>query len=192
MNTTDNHLIKQTIAGDQKSFGVLIDRYQDYVFSVCLKVLQQRHLAEEAAQDALVKAYHKLPTFRKESQFSTWLYTLAYRTALDKLKQRKRNVSSLDDSSSFIQPEATGSRADRRLEEYDQKELIAKLIAKLPVTDRLIISLHYLQEQPVKAIAKIMDMTVTNVKTRLFRSREQLRKLVRKNQLDQTVFHIED
>ena len=93
IKTTDQHHIEQTLAGDPQAFGELVRRYQDYVFTVVNRMVQHREEAQEITQDTFVKAYSSLKSFRGESKFSSWLYTIAYRKALDRLKKNKRYVA---------------------------------------------------------------------------------------------------
>lgn len=177
MHTTEDQLIRRSIRGDQAAYGQLIGRYQDFVFSLCWRVLRQREEAEEAAQDAFLKAYDKLPSFRRESQFSTWLYTLTYRTALDQARKRGDRLISLDDQEHGVQLPAQKSQgADHKLRQQEQAEALEALLRRLPKQECTLLSLYYLQEQSVKEIAQITGLSVTNVKTKLFRGREKLRK----------------
>jgi RNA polymerase sigma-70 factor (ECF subfamily) len=179
MYSTEEQLIRRSIQGDQAAFGKLIVRYQDFVFSLCLRVLQQREEAEEAAQDAFLKAYRKLASFRQQSRFSTWLYTLTYRTALDRARQKGIPVQGIDGEEQYIQlPAASCSLADHQLERRENQQILEQLLQQLPAQERTPLSLYYLQEQSVREIAKITGLTVSNVKTWLFRSRERLRKQV--------------
>jgi RNA polymerase sigma factor (sigma-70 family) len=83
--TTDQQLIEKTLRGDTSSFGKLVERYQDFVFTIAFRIMKVREEAEEVAQDSFIKAYESLNSFRGESKFSSWLYSIAYRKALDAL-----------------------------------------------------------------------------------------------------------
>ena len=75
---TDQHYIQKTLKGDTRAFSVLIDRYQDFVFTIVLRIVKIREEAEEVAQDVFLKAFDSLEGYRGESKFSTWLYSIAY------------------------------------------------------------------------------------------------------------------
>lgn len=179
MSLSDEQLIDRVKAGSNPAFGQLIDRYQGYVFSICIKVLANREEAEEAAQDVFLKLFRRIRSFRQDSRFSTWLYTLTYRTAIDHRRQgkKRREVQSelsIDTAGGHL---AEPAQAELALEREEQTQQLKGLLAQLPKQDALLMDLFYLQEQTVKEIAVILDMSVSNVKTKLFRSREKLRKL---------------
>ncbi len=181
MVLTDEHLIERTLAGSQAAFGQLLARYQDFVFSLCLRVLRRREEAEEAAQDAFVKVYHSLHTFKEQSRFSTWLYTLTYRTALDFARKKRLPIASIDDEEGAPQLAADlSSSADQALNQNQLHDQLESLIGQLSESEGMVIKLFYLQEQSVKEIVKITGLTETNVKTKLFRGREALRKKMTK------------
>ncbi|MCB0635718.1 MAG: sigma-70 family RNA polymerase sigma factor [Lewinella sp.] len=182
MVITDEHLIQRTLAGSQAAFGQLIARYQDFVFSLCMRVLGSREEAEETAQDAFLKVYHNLSTFKQESRFSTWLYTLTYRTALDRARLRKRPVQALETDEYVLQVEDKSTAApDANLHQADLQDQLEHAINQLKPDAASVVSLYYLQEQSVKEIAEVTGLTETNVKTKLFRSREALRDLLRQS-----------
>lgn len=176
---TDDLLIRRTLAGSRVAYGQLVARYQDYVFTVCLRVLRQRERAEEAAQDTFIKAYQNLEGFQGESKFGSWLYTIAYRTALDRVRLKQLPTAELDQQERPLQLADAAARADEQLEQADLRSAIEQALRQLKPDDAAVVTLYYLQEQTIKEIAEITGLTETNIKTKLFRSREALRKLLR-------------
>src|SRR5690606_41959717 len=85
----DLQLIDRVLAGEQNVYAQLVERYKGYAFAIALKVLGVRPEAEEAAQDAFVKAYHNLAKFNREAKFSTWLYRIVFNTAISLRRTRK-------------------------------------------------------------------------------------------------------
>lgn len=183
MGPSDEQLINRVKAGDQPAFGQLIDRYQAYVFSLCLRILVSREEAEEAAQDVFVKVYQRLRSFRHESKFSTWLYTMAYRTAIDHRRQIARHRESNNDMdvSMALIDKGVPAAAEQLIQHQEQQAQLKSLLARLPQQEALLIDLFYLQEQSVREIAKITKLSVSNVKTKLFRTREKLRNLMQQH-----------
>lgn len=180
MGLSDEQLIDRVKTGNQPAFSQLIDRYQAFVFSLCLKVLENREEAEEAAQDVFVKVYQRVRSFRHDSRFSTWLYTLTYRTAIDHRRQtsRHREAKTGVEIDLALIDKGEPAAAERTLQQQEQQVQLKSMLARLPQQEATIIDLFYLQEQSVKEIAKIMKLSVSNVKTKLFRTREKLRKLM--------------
>lgn len=171
---TDQFLIDQTLAGDTSAFGQLVDRYQNFVFTIAIKLLKVTEEAEEVAQDSFIKAYDALPGFRGESKFSTWLYRIVYHKSLDRMKFNNRHQTC------EIIEEITEQRQDaieNGLEfmlSKERSEIIKKCVGELPEQDSVLISLYYFEELSVKEIAKITDLSHDNIKIKLYRSRKKL------------------
>ncbi len=183
----DDILIRRTKAGSRQAFGQLVARYQDFVFSICLRILRNREAAEEAAQDAFLKAYQRLKQFQGDSQFSSWLYTIAYRTALDQARLKKRPVDSTDFQEAHPAKQlSTDQKASESVEQTDLRQALEQGIRALKREEAIVITLFYLQEQSIKEIAAITNTTVSNVKTRLHRGRESLRQAL-KGQLENEI-----
>lgn len=170
----DNHYIEQVIAGDTAAFAALVNRHKDLVFTISLKILQNREDAEEVAQDVFVKAFQKLSSFRRDSRFSTWLYRIAYNESISKTRGRKVNEVELVD-------EISESVADDDLEDgvlglsqEEQRKAIDLVLKRLPEGDQLLVSLFYHQGIPVLEIAEITGMSESNVKVRLHRLRKKI------------------
>ncbi|MDR5589669.1 RNA polymerase sigma factor [Christiangramia sp. SM2212] len=175
MNTnTDQFLIDKVLQGDTNAFGELVDRYQNFVFTVAIRVLKVTEEAEEVAQDSFIKAYDSLSTFRGDSKFSTWLYRIVYHKSLDRIKMNKRHRTYeiideiTDDSLDHIENGLEFMLSEERT------GIIKKCIALLPEDDAAIISLYYFEEQSVKEISKVTDLTEDNIKIKLYRSRKKL------------------
>ncbi|TAK38531.1 MAG: sigma-70 family RNA polymerase sigma factor [Saprospiraceae bacterium] len=174
----DLHLVKETLKGNQVSFRVLVERYRDYVFTISFKVLNNREESEEAAQDAFLKAYRGLARFEQRSKFATWLYQIAWRTAIDRLRARPPKAMSVDEGSIALQlPDAADSPA-QQLHRKTIRAFTHQALSCLKPEDAALLTLYYLNEQSVKEITVITGQTESNVKVRLFRLRDAM-----KNQL---------
>jgi RNA polymerase sigma factor (sigma-70 family) len=172
--TTDQQLIEQTLKGDTSSFGKLVERYQDFVFTIAYRIMKVREEAEEVAQDSFIKAYESLNSFRGESKFSSWLYSIAYRKALDALRKNKKYKASeiIDD---ITEGEVSGIEdALHYLEDEERKKAIQDCILKLSEDEATIITLYYFQDQSVREISTITGLSEDNIKVKLYRSRKKL------------------
>ena len=172
--TTDQELIDQTLRGDTSSFGKLVERYQNFVFTIAFRIMKVREEAEEVAQDSFIKAYESLNSFRGESKFSSWLYSIAYRKALDALRKNKKYKASeiIDD---ITEGEVSGIEdALHYLEDEERKKAIQDCILKLSEDEATIITLYYFQDQSVREISTITRLSEDNIKVKLFRSRKKL------------------
>lgn len=165
----ENSLIDRIIAGEQQLYAELINRHKGYAFTIALKILQNRPEAEEAAQDAFIKAFHNLSKFNREAKFSTWLYRIAFNTAISYKRKSKVIFQSIDNLHVSQRQEGEGNA------EYDDKKKFIELaMAKLNDTDRLAINLFYLQEFSLEEIAEITGMQANTVKVRIHRARQRL------------------
>ncbi len=171
---SDQYYINQILEGDTNSFSVLVQRYQGLVYTIVYRMVRNKEIAEEVAQDTFVKAYKSLNNYRGEAKFSTWLYTIAYRKSLDTLKKNKRYLATelieeiTEDEMGIVQD------ALSYLQDKERKELITESILKLPEDDAAIITLYYFEEKSVKEIKEIVGLTEDNIKIKLYRSRKKL------------------
>jgi len=173
---TDQFYIERVLQGDSNAFAFLIKRYKNMVFTLALKIVKSREDAEEVAQDSFLKAYQKLDGFKGQSKFSTWLYTIVYRSALTKVRKKKLETTDIDsyvldnhkDGQDFPQLEA--------MKNGEQQKYVRQAIDNLGETDSLLITLFYLHDNSIEEIQEITDMSQSNVKVRLFRARKRLYK----------------
>ena len=171
---TDQYYIDKTMQGDTQAFGVLVERYQDFIFTIVLRILKIKEEAEEVAQDAFIKAYESLSSFRGESKFSSWLYSIAYRKALDRLRKNKKYQAS-----ELLEEVTEGNfeiieNALEYLQDRERKQIIQDCILQLPEEDAAIITFYYFEDQSVKEIAIITGLSEDNIKIKLYRSRKKL------------------
>lgn len=172
--TTDQHYIQQTLAGDAQAFGVLVKRYQDYVYTVVNRMVQHREEAQEITQDTFVKAYSSLKSFRGESKFSSWLYTIAYRKTLDQIKKNKR-FTGFDGLHQVADedPDIAGHGL-KNIIAKERSAAIKEAIAQLEPVSAALISFYYYEELSVKEIVEITDLSADNIKVKLHRGRKKL------------------
>jgi len=171
---TDQHYIDKSLEGDTRAFSTLVERYQNYVFTIVVRMVRVREEAEEVAQDVFIKAYGSLSSFRGESKFSSWLYSIAYRKALDAIRKNKKHRSS-----ELIEDITEGEVAEvdnalSYLEAQERKQKIEESISKLGETEAAIVTMYYYESQSVREIAKITQLSEDNVKIKLHRSRKKL------------------
>ncbi len=168
-NDGDLLTIDRILAGEQSLYAGLVDRYKSYVYTIAYKILLNRPEAEEAAQDSFIKAYHNLASFNKQAKFSTWLYRIAFNTAISYKRKRRHNFQSIETAVIAYSGEAEGS-----LERNDKKRFLNIAMEKLSETDRTALSLFYLQEFSLEEIAEIMSMQANTIKVRIHRARQRV------------------
>ena len=170
-STEDIILIEKTLSGDLNSFEQIVRKYNSIVFTLALRILKNREEAEETAQDVFLKAFKSLRSFNSKSKFSTWIYRIAYNESVNRLRSQKK-YSETNELNENLQTGFYDPRTEHDTE--DEKKIILDSLLTLPETERIIITLYYYEDMPVKEIAEITGMTESNVKVRLFRSRQKL------------------
>jgi len=169
MKDPDHVIIDQLLAGDQGVYAVLVDKYKSYAYTIAQKILQNRPEAEEAAQDAFIKAYQHLSGFNRESKFSTWLYRIVFNTAISYRRRNRHQFQSIE--TTVI--EYSGD-ADGLLEKTDKKKYLNQAMLKLSDADRTALTLFYLEEFSLEEIADITGMQANTAKVRIHRARQRL------------------
>lgn len=169
-------IIARASAGEPDSFRILVERYRHQAFALALRIVRSPEDAEEAAQDAFLRAWRALPRFRGECRFSTWLFRIVTRCALDHLASLRRRrgretamESALVEALAENREGADGSGSTR------ERFRLERLIATLPDTARAVITLFYLQDRSVDEVAEALQLPTGTVKTHLHRSRAALR-----------------
>jgi RNA polymerase sigma-70 factor (ECF subfamily) len=172
----DNEIIDRILSGDQQAYALLVDRYKSFVFTLAFRYTKSREDAEEASQDIFIKAYRALGDFRKESKFSTWLYTIVTTTCITFLRKKKLETHSLDNEKIFdiADSQDSGLRANM-VEQKSKTTMVNKSIQLLSSDDAAIITLFYKAELSLEEIAKTLGIDANTAKVRLHRARTRLK-----------------
>ncbi len=159
--------------GDQDAFRLLVDRYADMAFETALRIVRSHEEAEEAAQEAFVKAWKALPRFREEARFSTWLYRIVTRSALDRARTMKtRGEREMRLEPTHLESLPSAEDEGKRLTDL---MVLERILEELSPESRAVVTLYYLRDLPVNEVAEILEMPKGTVKTHLHRSRATLR-----------------
>ena len=176
MEQDDARLIDLVLSGDSAAYSVLVRRYQDRLFTALVHIASSRDEAEDVAQEAFIQAFLKLASFERQSSFYTWLYRIAFNTAISR-KRRKRVESSIEQAKDAVgdEPADRGERPDGRLLREERAELIQRALGELSEEHRAILVLREMEGCDYEEIAKILDLPVGTVRSRLHRARLQLK-----------------
>jgi len=188
----EQEILKQLKGGDKQALRQLMLMYQDYVYTISLRMVKNSSLAEEITQDVFLRVYYKIGSFREESRFTTWLFTIVYRTCLNHLsKKENKEEACYTESDRFSDREISDWPGDDGFSSDDEwtdmesaKDLQIILWKAIDLLDQLqgvIISLFYLQEFSVTEISEITGIPVNSVKTHLHRGRKNLKKILLKS-----------
>jgi len=170
----DNHYIDRILSGDVAAYAMLVAKHKNLVFSIALKILNNREDAEEVAQDCFLKVFQALKTFEKKSKFSTWMYRIVYNAAISKTRKKKLDVVPMDN---YVINNYTEEEVASGMDEIDpeaQKAMIEKAMERLTDEDNLLITLFYKSENSIEEISNITGLSMSNVKVRLHRIRKKL------------------
>jgi RNA polymerase sigma-70 factor, ECF subfamily len=183
MGRTDEQLVEACRGGELAAFDILVDRWQRKIRGAVYRVVRSEEEAQDICQEAFLKAFRGLDSFKGEARFSSWLYQIALNLSRDRLRRRKtRNWVSLDNLDDA--PRSGSSRApaeaERIVEALEVQERVASAVASLPEEQREAVILKEYQGLTFLEIAEIQGVPVSTVKTRLYRGLSVLReRLVR-------------
>jgi len=176
---TDQHYITKVLGGDANAFAVLVDRYKDLIFTLALRMTNNREEAEEVSQDTFIKIYKSLVKFKGDSKFSTWVYRVVYNTCLDRLKKQKRTQNTVAINEFTEHEVVTLDNALETMEANERKQAIQECLNLLPSEDGFLLTLYYFEEQSLEEIAKVVNLKPNNVKVKLYRGRKKLATILR-------------
>ena len=176
----EKHCIERVLKGDANAFEHLVHAYEKTVYNLALRTLGNREDAEDVTQEAFLKAYRSLDSFRGDSKFSVWLYRIVSNLCLDLLRSRQRKpvqsltvedddgeIGELEISDEHFSPEKL---LDRRL----TRESVQRGLSALPDDARQILLLRELQGMSYEEIGQALDLEPGTVKSRIFRARKKL------------------
>lgn len=181
-NRDELQIIERIRKGETNQFSYLLNRYSNVIYSLIARIIPSKEDAEELTQDTFLKAFRKLDTFKGDCSFSTWLFRIAYNTAVSATRKSKIVFPLIDET---VLARVADEEADAIFEEDENEELLQKLeiaLGQLNLEERALITLYYTENKPVAEIAAIMELTADNVKIKLFRIRKKLYVLIKKQQ----------
>ncbi len=169
----DIECIQQVRSGNTGAFAVIVNRYKDTVFNIVYKIIGDRQHAEEVTQDVFIKVFQSLNKFREESKFSTWLYSVTYNTTISATRKMKNKPLSFKDNQADFGDDELLYELDEVSKE-EKLQCLERVLKQLPVEDTLLITLYYMEDQPIVGVAEITGLSQSNVKIRLHRIRKYM------------------
>ncbi len=175
---SDVQLIQRILSGDEAAFDVLVHRHQKSVHALAWRKIGDFHDAEEITQDTFLQVYKRLATLKDPYKFAGWLYVIANRLCIDRMRQKNLTIQSLEDTPV---EEIEKSSYTHHVSEQQQTEIterrraiVKTLLEKLPESERTVMTLFYLGEMTVKEISKFLGVSASAVHNRLYRARKRL------------------
>lgn len=181
----ESALIKKIKSGDMNAFSELVLQYEKRAYNFAYRILKDAHLAEDATQEAFLRVYSKIDTFLGNSSFSTWFYTILNNICLDYLRKKSRQPDALsiqkasaDDEEYELQIEDKSAGPHEVLQKKDAALLLEKAIEQLTYEHRSVIILRDIEGREYEDIARILNISLGTVKSRLSRARLSLRRIL--------------
>jgi RNA polymerase sigma-70 factor, ECF subfamily len=176
----DRELVDRTLAGEIAAFETLVERHREVVYRVAARTVGTAD-AEDVSQDAFLRAYHRLPSFRGEAPFRAWLLRIAHNAALN--LQARRRPEPVDPVIADDDPEPQRTPAER-LEGRERRERLEGKIRLLSPTHRVVLVLRDIEGLSYEEIAEVTETPLGSVKGRLHRARTELIDILRRNTYD--------
>jgi RNA polymerase sigma-70 factor (ECF subfamily) len=170
-NMSDLFYVQRVKTGDIQSFATIVSRYGGMIFTIVRKMVDSKEDAEDIVQEIFIKVFKSLEQFREESKFSTWLYRIAYNTAISELRKKKPYYIPADDNSLADNDTST----DERDGDVEVKlQYLEQALKKLSPDEIFLVTLHYMDGQSIENISMVSGLSVSNIKVKLHRIRKKL------------------
>ncbi len=180
MKNKDIELINRILDGDESAFSTLVEKYQKQVHALAWRKIGDFHIAEEITQDTFLKAYQKLSTLKKPHRFAGWLYVIATRCCQAWIRKKRIQTESLEEiDSDELEPEAYSryvAEEKAKVTVEAQRQVVNKLLATLPESERTVITLHYFGEMTCEEMSEFLGVSANTIKSRLRRARNRMKK----------------
>ena len=173
MAEAETELVQSCLGGDNSAFAGLLELYQDRIYSFALRLLKDPVAAEEAAQEAFVKAFRGLSSYNKAYPFSSWLFRIAHNACMDALRAGNKTVS-LDGEDFPDLPDLSAGVETKVSDSLDSEHIEAMLASLSPIYSEVLL-LAYRENMGPAEIAAVIGAPEGTVKARLFRARELIK-----------------
>jgi RNA polymerase sigma-70 factor, ECF subfamily len=179
MQFDERELIERCRSGDDTAFAELVDRYKDLVYGLIYRMVRDRGLADDLAQDVFLKVHRGLPYFRGEARLSTWIFRIVQNVCVQTRTGRRPDVS-LDDGQDTDRPPRQFGSEDQSFAAIEDRDRLDKALAQLPPNYRMLVVAHYMRGVQYESLAEALNLPLGTVKTHLYRAKRRLRELLEK------------
>jgi RNA polymerase sigma-70 factor (ECF subfamily) len=180
----DAELIQEALAGSQEAYRQLVLRYQRPIWSLLQRMVRDRMLAEDLAQEVFVKAFRALGTFDQQRKFSSWLFKIAHNTAIDHLRRKELDTVALETPNGepdllAVVPDRDSESPDSAVQRQDLARDLEASLDRLRPEYREVVLLRFHEGLTYEEIATVTDLPLGTVKTHLFRARKAMARSLR-------------
>jgi RNA polymerase sigma-70 factor (ECF subfamily) len=169
---SDGEVVRRVLAGAQEDYAVLVRRYRDRYARYAARMLGSADAAEDAVQDALVRAYEQLAQCREPEKFAGWFFLILRNRCFAEKRREGRSGRSLEEDDMRI---ASTARADQVLEAGEQRRALTKALERLTAEQREVFVLKHIEEKSYEEIAELTQSSVASLKMRMHRAYDRLR-----------------
>jgi RNA polymerase sigma-70 factor (ECF subfamily) len=170
---TDQALVLGALRGEVQAYGELVQRYQTSVYNVCYRMMGERQAAEDQAQEAFVRAYQRLETFDLERPFGPWIRRVATNLCLNHLNRAAPDTAPLDEEYGDVAVARLG-QPEKEFQRAERARTVRAALESLPPHYRAVIEMRHYQDLSYAEIAEALGLTMSEVKTHLYRARKTL------------------
>jgi RNA polymerase sigma-70 factor (ECF subfamily) len=176
---TDEQLAELCREGNKEAFSVLVERYQNQIFSLAFRLGGDYDEAKDMAQEAFIRVFQNINAFNQGSRFFPWFYRVAHNSCINSLNKRgRRHISTENLFTEEMDATPTAINPEYELEKKEDAALIGKCLRELPPQFRIPLMLKYIEGLSYKEMAEKLDLPVSTIETRLFRGRKMLEKKI--------------
>lgn len=179
---TDQEIIRRVIAGEQKAYADLIDRHKEKAMTLAVRMLKNHYDAEEALQDAFIRAFKALPSFEWKSSFSTWFYRIVFNVCSTALSKKGNtlflSIHEQNEDQYTIEIPSDEETPEVEFEQKEFSDIVRREIETMDAAYSSILTMFFLQEMSYDEIVAVTGLPLGTVKNRLFRARSELRSAV--------------
>jgi len=174
----EKSVIEKIKKGDIDSYSILINEYQNNIYSLCLSIVKNVDDALDLTQEAFLIAYENIKNFKQEAKFSTWVYRIAYNLCVNFIKRKGEIFSLENEDVTNVEIEDKTSSIWKEIEKDERIKMISEGLKRIKDSDRLIIELKDIKGLTYEEISIILSIPMGTVKSKLYRARENLKKVV--------------
>lgn len=169
--------VQQVLSGNTSAFAYFVETYQNMAITIAYRICGNMQDAEDVVQESYLKAFRNLHTFKGDSKFSSWLYRIVFNTGISH-SRAKLWLADAELSDALENP--SDFDTEQQIEISETTEQVNSVLKAMPSGESLLLTLYYLNDNPIKEIARITGLNESNVKVKLFRARKLFKELLLK------------
>jgi len=179
MSIEEEKFIREAAAGDSRSFGHLVTKYQQHAFNLAFRIICDEDDARDVVQDSFIKIWKNMKRYNPKIKFSTWMYTIITNTAIDQLRSsKKRKILDIDNLEGKLQ--STSDGPEKQLDNKELMQLISTATETLSEKQKLVYVLRELQGLSSEEAGEILNLTASSIKSNLYFARKEIKEKLQK------------